>query len=300
MFERILVPLDGTPQSAVALPLARTLARACHSQITLIRVAAAPAEREEAGRYLAKIAGELQAETFTVATQVWSGIDVASQLLWAIGEAEADVVVMSTHGRSGIRRAVMGSVAESVVSQSRVPVLLVRPGGKRSTNLRTLLVPVDGTPGGALALGHAVGLARSTGARLVLLEVVVPIPLWLYSAGLGAAPNVPIDPSWDDDALRSAQSYVDALARRLRDVGIAAEAKAGAGDVVRTIEEEADRIDADLIVIATHARVGAARATLGSTADALVRTAKRPVLLVRRQSHAPSTTAALGALAITT
>ncbi len=75
----------------------------------------------------------------------------------------------------------------------------------------------------------------------------------------------------------SAQTYVDSLATRLRDTDIEAEGRARIGDVVPTIGSVADEIDADLIVIATHGRVGAARAVLGSTADAVVRTARRPV-----------------------
>jgi len=170
------------------------------------------------------------------------------------------------------------------MTDSPVPVLLVRPGGRPTTHLQTLLVPVDGTPGGALALANAISVSRASGARIILLEVAVPIPLWLFSAGLGGSMAMPVDPSWDDDALASAQTYVDSLASRLRDIGVQAEGRASIGEVVSTIDAVAEEIDADLIVIATHARVGAARAVLGSTADAVVRTSHRPVLLVRREA----------------
>ncbi|HEY3063581.1 MAG TPA: universal stress protein [Chloroflexota bacterium] len=289
MFDQILVPLDGTPQSAAALPLARTLAEACHGQVVLIRVAPSPLDRDEAARHLVRIARELEASGVAVTTEVCCGVDVAPQLLWAIRDRRTDLVVMATHGRSGIQRAVMGSVAESLIRDSPVPVLLVRPGGRRTTGLHTLLVAVDGSPGGALALGSSIALARATGARIVLLEVAVPIPLWVYSAELGGSAYMPVDSSWDDDALGSAQRYVEGLARRLRQAGIEAEGRALMGEVVPTIDAVADDIDADLIVIATHARVGAARAVLGSTADAVVRTAQRPVLLVRRDTPGQST-----------
>ncbi len=297
MFDRILVPLDGSPQSAAALPLARTLAQACRSQITLMRVATSPAARDEAATYLARIVHELQTSDVAVASEVCSGIDVAPQILWAARDQQADLIVMATHGRSGVQRAVMGSVAESIVAETPTPVLLVRPGGQRTTSLRKVLVAVDGTPGGALALASAIALARATGARIVLLQVAVPIPLWMYSAELGTPLAMPLDPSWDDDALTSAQTYVDTLARRLRDTGIEAEGRARIGDVVPTIGSVADEINADLIVIATHARVGAARAVLGSTADAVVRTAQRPVLLVRRQAGQPRTASRVGVVA---
>src|SRR5438876_10375062 len=136
--------------AAAALPLARALAPACHSQVILIRVAPVPHERDEATEYLVRIARELETSNVAVATEVCSGVDVASQLLWAIRDRRIGVVVMATHGRSGLQRAVMGSVAESLIRDSPVPVLLVRPGGRRTTGLHTLLVPVDATPGGAL------------------------------------------------------------------------------------------------------------------------------------------------------
>jgi nucleotide-binding universal stress UspA family protein len=282
MFARILVPLDGTPQSAAALPLVRTLADACHAEVCLIRVATSPIAGDEAANYLASVARELQTGAIAVATEVRIGIDVASYILWVARDRQADLVVMTTHGRSGVQRAVMGSVAESIVAQSTLPVLLVRPGGRRTTRLRKMLVAVDGTPRGALALGHARALARATGAHIVLLQVAVPIPMWMYSARFGAPLVLPVDPSWDDEALRAAQGYVDALAKRLCHAGVEAKGYARIGHVVQTIDAVADEVEADLIVIATHARQGAARAILGSTADAVVRTARRPVLLVRR------------------
>ncbi len=282
MFDRILVPLDGSPQSAAALPLAVTLAQACHSQITLMRVAPSLAARDDAAEYLTRIAAELQQTDLPVTTEVCMGSDVAHQVLWSARDRDTDLIVMATRGQTGVQRAVMGSVAETIVAESPLPTLLVRPGGHRMTSLRTLLVAVDGSPAGAVALSSTIALARATGARIVLLQVAVPIPLWVYSAELGSGLAAPVDASWDDDALAAAQVYVDGLAKRLRGLGIETEARARIGDVVSTIDSIADDVDANLIVIATHGRVGPARAFLGSTADAVVRTARRPVLLVRR------------------
>jgi nucleotide-binding universal stress UspA family protein len=78
----------------------------------------------------------------------------------------ADLIITRTHARAGLGRAVLGSVTERVLSVSGVPVLLLRPGRRRVTYVRTLLVPIDGSPGGAVALGTAIGLAQATGAAL--------------------------------------------------------------------------------------------------------------------------------------
>jgi nucleotide-binding universal stress UspA family protein len=125
MFERVLVPLDGTPQSVIALPVACTFARAYHSQVVLFRVVDTTAKRYDAKYDLERIAGEFASSTVSVTSEVWIGSDVAAQISWAAASLSADLVIMATHGHGGARRMAMGSVAESLVAQSSVPVLVV-------------------------------------------------------------------------------------------------------------------------------------------------------------------------------
>jgi len=84
----------------------------------------------------------------------------AAEIVAAARATSADIIVMATHGRVGLQRAFAGSVTEHVIAASPVPVLVLKPGGKRMAALKRLLVPVDGTAGGALALGVASALAR--------------------------------------------------------------------------------------------------------------------------------------------
>jgi hypothetical protein len=93
---------------------------------------------------------------------------------------------------------------EQILTPCSVPIALIRPGGRRISNIRTLLVPIDGSPG-AVALGTAVELGRATGTAIRLVEVAIPIPTYIYGAyGLNSAPF--IDPSWDDEAFTSARA----------------------------------------------------------------------------------------------
>ena len=119
---------------------------------------------------------------------------------------------MATHGRSGLGRALLRRVADRVLRSSPVPVLLLHRNQHRATRLRTLLVPVDGTPGGALALATAVSLARNSGARLVLVRATVPLPLWRYEPTLGLNTEPLIDPMWDEDARQPAAQHATARA----------------------------------------------------------------------------------------
>jgi nucleotide-binding universal stress UspA family protein len=282
MFKKLLVPLDGTAESAVALPLARTVARATGAEVRLVRVVRLQAvstegERDVAAESLKRVADELGTSGLRVESVVHTAREPADAILQEVRACGADLVVMATHGRAGLARAVLGSVAERIVAESPVPILLLRPGGHQPTRFRRLLVPVDETPGGGLALGLAVPLARETGAEIVLLEVVVPI------APYGGVDPELTGPAWDDEALASAGRYVTTLGARLQRAGISAEGRAVVGYPGEAIVRTAHERGADIIVMSTHALTGIARALLRSTADEVVRGAECPVLLVHRR-----------------
>ena len=239
------------------------------------------------------------ATTASKSIRVYAGATPAAEIIVAAAELRANLVVMTTHARSGLTRAFLGSVAQQVVATSPVPVLLLPPGGHPMTRLGVLLVPVDGSLGGALALASAVPLARSTGARVVLLDVAVPFVAYMTTnaSGFGDG-SLYFDEDWDAEALEAASRYVSGLAARLQHAGIQAEGKAITGQalqpsmsVAEAIIKTADEVDADLIVMSTHALTGPARALLGSVADAVVRNAHRAVLLPRRGAPGDATEA---------
>jgi nucleotide-binding universal stress UspA family protein len=218
--------------------------------------------------------------------------DAASVILEEVRTSNADLVVMRTRGRSGLSRAVLGSVAERIVKLSPTPVWLLPPGVRAASAIRVMLVPVDGSPGGSLALGVARELARETGAgaQLCLLQVVVPMPLYL---GHDAAMHAPIyvDPLWDEVAQSTAKAYVTTLASQLSSSGTPAEGEmVVAGSVPAAIVNVAAQHAADLIVMSSEAHTGATRALLGSVTDAVVRSAACPILVIRRESDTESMT----------
>jgi nucleotide-binding universal stress UspA family protein len=284
MFANILVPLDGTAQSNAALPLARIVAQTTGAPISLVRVVN-PSEDLQAAQVLEdlqRVAKELSAGTASVNCAVREGEETAREILDEIQQGSVELVIMCTRGRAGLERAVLGSVTQDVVANSRVPIMLLRPGGRQITHIGKLLVPVDGSPGATLALGTAARFAQVTGASIELLEVAMPVSMWMSTADAYAGMAY-YDPAWDEEALAAAQSYVDSLVARLRKANIAAEGAARQATVVpEAIVSAADASDADLIVMSTRALTGPARALLGSTADAVVRKARCPVLLIHR------------------
>ena len=239
MFTKLLVPLDGTIEAAAALPAATTLARATGASITLVRVtvnnADDPAEAlvgDPIAEDEVRAAAEDLARSGLLVDWLVRAGPVAESIIQAAQVSKADVIVMATHGRVGISRAFAGSVSERVVADSGRLVLLLKPDDKRLNHIATLLVPVDGTAGGVLGLGTAVGLAQATGARMVLLDVVPPMPTWMYGSEVGFVGAVGyFDPVWEEEALRSAETYVAGLAERLRKTGLHVETRALRGEI---------------------------------------------------------------------
>jgi nucleotide-binding universal stress UspA family protein len=170
-------------------------------------------------------------------------------------------VVMATHGRSGLGRLLFGSVADQVLRNAEVPILLVPANCEHfwtTDQPASILVSLDGSELSETILGAAVEVADALKAELSLLRVAdssTPMPY--------------------------ADSYLEAIADRLRKDGTAAEAKLIPGQPAATIATVAREQDANLIAMATHGRSGLARLVLGSVATETLRRAHVPLLLVR-------------------
>lgn len=149
MFRHILVPLDGSGFAEAALPYALEMAAQFDSDITLLRVVLPPRAGEgalspesanfmikmrddlykEAIEYLQQQKGSLRQQNYRVHYQVAESEDIAAEIISAVRGADADTVVMCTHGRGGLSRWLFGSVATRVLQSSHVPVLVIRPQG---------------------------------------------------------------------------------------------------------------------------------------------------------------------------
>ena len=321
MNETIMVPLDGSPLAETALPAAVALAHATGRSLLLLGVAVPPArlgglgwppaalitpvpwwplELADYEGYLAGVAARLQPRGLPVEILLRQG-DPATEILAEVADNPAlHTIAMATHGRSGVARTVLGSVAERVLQAAAVPVLLVRggspPAAATPPAYQRILVPLDGSPFAAQALDTATDLAGRTGATLLLLAVLPPLQTLSFAeAGLR--------PYWSEAArIAAADSATLALtttAVRLESQGLAVRTLlrhgSPAAEIVRCATDEA----ADLIVLATHGRSGLPRLWLGSVALGVVRSATQPVLTMRAPSagHSMVTTTILPAYA---
>jgi nucleotide-binding universal stress UspA family protein len=254
------------------------------ARVTLLRVYSGGTPTPETVEYLHKAAEECDNASVDIDVAVLAGIPT-DVILEQVDKRGADLVVMRTRGRAGLARAVLGSVAEGVVAHSPSPVLLLPPQADAASVVRTVLVPVDGSPGGALALGVARLLALKTGAKLSLRQIVVPASTYVVHAS-ALQGGVYIDPRWDEDAVTAARAYIDSLVRHLSGDGLQCDGEVLVeNEVADAIVRGATEVRADLIVMSSEAHTGAARAVLGSVTDAVVRSSTRPVLVLRRDAE---------------
>ncbi len=293
MFRTILVPLDGSPLAERALPFAEELARATGGNIVLVRAAwartvadadwiEAQAEAmDEARSYLERIAGRLAERGIRAQIAVSSGY-AAGVIVDETRLRKADVVVMATHGRSGLGRWVYGSVAEAVLARSRVPVLLVRAWHDEHTieaipDHPRLLVPLDGSEFAEAALPIAESLAMALRGSLLLLRVVR-----LPEAPLTEDGMVIAYVDQELERLRAeAKDYLAQVARRLTVGQGAVESAVRVGEPSDAIVAASQEFGASLVIMATHGRTGLSRLLLGSIADGVLRRGQVPLLLVR-------------------
>jgi|YNPBryunderm2012_1023409.scaffolds.fasta_scaffold09052_1 nucleotide-binding universal stress UspA family protein len=298
--QTILVPLDGSPFGEHALPMALALARRGDIQIALAHVhhlfapslapTGAPVVdpridalfREEEAAYLADVSHRL--------ARIWNGPVMMTLLETPVAESlcqhaeliGASLVVMSTHGRGGLARAWLGSVADRVIRQSTVPVLLLHPEDgapdlEREPKLHHILVPLDGSLLSEQILPHAIWLGRLVGARYTLLRVIEPVVRGFMVNGVEPV----VDVEAQELAWQQASEDVERIAARLRGEGLTVVPEVRVGRPVAEILECAAEREADLIAMSTHGHGGLTRLILGSVTDKVLRSASVPVLVFR-------------------
>jgi nucleotide-binding universal stress UspA family protein len=264
-----------------ALPLARALLSGSEPRLILVRVEESTATADDADQYLRDVVTGLGPGGPSTETHVLCGVP-GDQIVRAAATHRADGVVMATHARTEIGRLILGSVAEEVVATSPAPVVLTHPGATHVTPIRSLLVPLDGSPGSKRALATATQLARAYGAKIDLVTVVRGMPAYVTRPLPGVNLSRVISPTWQG-IRQSAEDVLQQTVKQLRRGGLDTAAHAVIGEAAQGIVSTADNTGADLIVMSTHALRGPARGLLGSVAAAVVREASCPVLLVRRQ-----------------
>jgi nucleotide-binding universal stress UspA family protein len=310
VFHRILVPLDGSGLAEAILSDVVELATQHRADVVLLRVASAHARIgsdlteaqvhavAEAEGYLAEKEQRLAGRGIRVSSVVRYG-QPAEEILDHARTSAIDLIAMSTHGRSGVERVLLGSVAERVLREAPVPVLLRRAVGPAPARtgdevqaaqvpirpqraapsvqaIRHILCPVDFSRTSDAVLEQAGMLAQRFGADLTVLHVVYD-PLDVSYLHIPHPPQEQLREGMIREAERELQARVR---RRLRDLPRAKTAVV-VGSPFREIVRYAQERQVDLIVMGTQGLSGLGHLIIGSTAERVVRTAPCPVLSIR-------------------
>ena len=282
--QKILVTLDGSEVAESVLPYIRSLAPSFGSHIYAMGSAMGKKDRRVnrlLEDYINRIASSLREEGLKADPVVLYGSAV-DKILDHADKNNIDLIVMATHGRSGISRWWIGSVAEKVISATKTPMLLVparkadkiKAASKQA--ISKIVVPLDGSDTGQAALPYAEILARELGASINLIQII-PSPGTMDPSMPGGSYWIKFVEAVSD----TAKYYLAGIAEKLSNQGIRITYEVITGDPAYKIAEYAEQAKSSLIAMSTHGRTGIARWVLGSVTDKVLHSSKVPILIVR-------------------
>jgi nucleotide-binding universal stress UspA family protein len=240
----------------------------------------------QAQAYLEEIAARLRSSALAVEIHVHPDKenDVARSIVQHAQEMNTDLTIMCTHGQGGLRELLFGSNAQRALQLGTQSILLLFPredGSVSSGNFQRILVPLDGSSAHEPALPAAITIARAFGAEL---HLVLVIPTMATLSGEQAASGLLL-PSTMRALLelseQDAADYLEQAVARCQAEGVVAQAEVLRGDIVPAVLTQAERLNVDLIVLASHGRVGLDALLTGSVASRIAGRRIRPLLLVR-------------------
>jgi nucleotide-binding universal stress UspA family protein len=297
MYRQLLVPLDGSKTAENVLPYARLLAAKLALPAQLLSVVEMPVsanaektlylnpliERAVATsqEYLSKIAKTFAGVEVTIAVEKGN----PEEIILARAEADAQILIaMATHGRSGMSRWLLGSIAEKIVREAKNPVFLVRAKEKAKTDgqaaLNPVIVPLDGSKVAESILPHVIELARAMQLKVVLLQTfTLKQIIYTYKD------YIPDFDALERSSKSGASRYLEEKEQQLKQAGIDVSSVAAEGEAAETIIELANGSPDSVIAMCTHGRSGVKRWMLGSVTEKVVRHADNPVLAVRAEGE---------------
>ena len=306
MYDRIFVPLDGSPLAEQVLPYVTRISLGMGIPIHLMQVIppvsealADPAHglyqtgisagfHDQAMDYLNSI--KRNHSDVEITCEAHEG-DVVTHIIEEADKSPDSLVAMSTHGRSGVTRWLMGSVTDNVLHHTKNPMLIYRThqegDPEPDTNLETIIVPLDGSPLAEQVLPHVTALARAMNLKVTLVRAAATAEQFRAVTGFQRIDGVSglhfqNFETMTQAAGAQAADYIKEQENSLRRQGIASvDHKIVPGSAAHVIVDVALETPDNLVAMTTHGHSGPARWTLGSVTDRVVRHSGDPVLVVR-------------------
>lgn len=289
MYERILVPIDGSKLSETALPYAEELVRVLNPEVVLVSVCK-PTESQYHHMhqlYIDKTAelmkSRIKERTIAkVTTTVLLG-EPAEEIVNHAQKSGISLIIMVSHGSSGIMHRAMGSVTNNVLRATTIPVLLIKVTepyleAPREHLLDRILLPLDGSEAGEAAVPYIKELTNRLESEVILLGVV---PSGQHVRTIGGLDYILYPDQHVELTKAEAKEYLDKVCHRLVSDKGTVGAEVRVGNVTQEIIKFAEEANIRLIAISAHGRSGVRRWVFGSNAHKILHASKAPVLLVK-------------------
>ncbi len=309
MFKKILVPLDASELSEIALPYAEELAAKLGAQVTLLHIGTPADGTDKSGhkayidkvtarvaRHLTKSPGEKAKLESKIIELPGLIANPAAEILDFAEKEKVDLIIMATHGRTGISRWALGSTANKVARASVCPLLLIRAGAKKpgKAGLGKILVTLDGSKPGEAVLPYIEALASGLKSQVSLLYVVEPLyHVYPYAEGLGyygtaGVVRVPYTEEEMKPTREVAEKYIKDVNEKLSTKGVRTNYAVRMGSPGEEIIKVEGEMRPDLVVMSTHGHSGFGRWEQGSVTDKVLHAGSTPLLLVRPKQQKAS------------
>ena len=307
MFDRILVPLDGSEHAERICGWVMGFAKSLGAEIELLavinpaqRMIPREADREPGGgavepeaapgvadramqqalRYLEHRALAFDEVGVKTATNVTVG-SPAEEIVKRAASPEIDMIAMATRRESALARGILGSVTDRVLHNTPVPLLTIRPADAQNTLAKAgrpgiIVVPLDGSGLSEAAVPVSLFLAKATGAEVLFLQALPPpyvaageLGVQFYTSDYGISEE-------REEVFR----YLSAFVERASKEGVEATARAAVGGAAECIVEAVENQPGGLVVMGTHGASGFKRWVVGSVTDKVIRSSGHPVLVI--------------------
>lgn len=280
MWQKVLVPLDGSPLAEQALPYASALSYAFGTEVYLLRVCQ---EGEDCWPYMDKVAEQVQGRLGNLAAHLHLRVatgDPVTEILRYAGESGIDTIIMTAQGQSGRRPGTLGKLAAKLTQTTTLPLLVLQPLEKPSPRaldlFKRILVPLDGTARGAAVIPPLVALTRKVPASITLLEVLEEGHTVRTTGALDFVPYTE-----DRNArLVEARRYLYDASVRFYGTKAKVTVEVKAGDPTKEILRQAEAMDATLLALASHMHSALEKWFYGSVSEAVEKSVHRSFLLV--------------------
>lgn len=300
MFSKILVPLDGSELSELSLTYMVELAANFNSDVKLVYVCE-PAEAEFRHMhelYIQKIAERVRRniKTYnTVNTETKSKIntvvldgDPADEIVEYAENNEISIIIMVSHGRSGLVPWSIGSTADKIINRTHIPVLMIRAKTPHTEPVQgelfsKILVPLDGSKEGEAALFYVKELTCRIKAEVTLLQIVTP---GKHVHTLGGLDYINFPESEMEHLLTDARQYLEETSKYLIDTKAVFNYEVVTGNIAQQIIKYADETNTRLVAISTHGHSGIKKWLSGSVTNKILQAGNTPILVIRASSEA--------------